>query len=508
MTAVLPQKLVLTNANLRELSINHLPVIKDGKLEGHHDEPNSDAYIVLDGAPNVPLGFGLYVGKRQKSFVMQVRVGTRVKRITVGQYPEYTVNAAVKAKDARLLAHQMRVAMKHGVDIAGVRRQERVNAADTLGDVLDQYLAKYMLKDDARENSIKAIKAAMRRLTPWMHLSIAAIGSQTVDDIWKKLAKEQKHMTAAEQTLMWCRAAFNVYIEKRDADRNQATHDGRSLVNPFVSAKRLMRTRAQLEQEYEDKKTRNPLANTPERLGVWLDTLWERRAVNRDAVDYVLLTLLTGSRKSETAALAWAERLLDEGLDPAKHSVLTINRDGTKGTATFRKTKSGGTHTVPLGPFACQLMRRRFDEVDCGPYVFPASSTNPATKAKYYNSPREFIYSFRAVLEKTAMAVTWESCREIDPGLTLDVFQKRYQVQWYFTMHDLRRTFCTVAVNIEGMPYAVVQQLMNHGQAGNVTARYGRPSDEMLRKYMAQLEAELLMHSAGIGVQKQQWGVV
>jgi hypothetical protein len=62
-------------------------------------------------------------------------------------------------------------------------------------------------------------------------------------------------------------------------------------------------------------------------------------------------------------------------------------------------------------------------------------------------------------------------------------------------MHDLRRTFCTVAVNIEGMPYAVVQQLMNHGQMGNVTARYGKPSQETLRRYMQKLEDEILRHA-------------
>ena len=74
-------------------------------------------------------------------------------------------------------------------------------------------------------------------------------------------------------------------------------------------------------------------------------------------------------------------------------------------------------------------------------------------------------------------------------------FAQPYPPQWKFTMHDLRRTFCTVAVNIEGMPYAVVQQLMNHSQMGNVTARYGKPTKEALRKHMQELENELLRHA-------------
>ena len=45
------------------------------------------------------------------------------------------------------------------------------------------------------------------------------------------------------------------------------------------------------------------------------------------------------------------------------------------------------------------------------------------------------------------------------------------------------------------MPYAVVQQLMNHGQMGNVTARYGKPSQDTLRRYMQKLEDEILRHA-------------
>ena len=82
--------------------------------------------------------------------------------------------------------------------------------------------------------------------------------------------------------------------------------------------------------------------------------------------------------------------------------------------------------------------------------------------------------------------------------MTLEQFAQPYPPQWKFTMHDLRRTFCTVAVNTEGMPYAVVQQLMNHSQMGNVTARYGKPTKEALRKHMQELENELLRYAAAL----------
>ena len=300
---------------------------------------------------------------------------------------------------------------------------------------------------------------------------------------------------------MWCRAAFNVHIEDQQANRNRASFDGELLVNPFNIARRHMRTRAELEAEYEDRKVRNPLENTPEKLGTWLDALWAKRQRNRDAVDYMLLTLLLGARKSETAKLVWRDQLLAEGLDETEFSVLSLPDGAECGQVTFRGTKSGTTHSVPLGRFATWLMRLRQQEQPSQLYVFPSSSKNPKTESAYYNSPREFVASLRSTLEKKSLQLAWgEYVARRDPEIAASVeaqeeFERRYRPQWVFTMHDLRRTFCTVAVNIEGMPYAVVQQLMNHGQMGNVTARYGKPSQDTLRRYMQKLEDEILRHA-------------
>ena len=109
--------------------------------------------------------------------------------------------------------------------------------------------------------------------------------------------------------------------------------------------------------------------------------------------------------------------------------------------------------------------------------------------------------SLRTTLERQSLQKAWDAyatafkAKGQQPPMTLEQFAQSYPSQWKFTMHDLRRTFCTVAVNIEGMPYAVVQQLMNHSQMGNVTARYGKPTKEALRKHMQELENELLRHA-------------
>ena len=494
-------RFTFTRDNLAKLSASVRPVIQDGKMTGVEKVTEPKQYIVYDTADGVVLGFGMYVGARRKTFVLQTRVGTRVTKVVLGDYPRLNVNTRNALNDARLIASDTRLAMKRGEDIQQLRSEERIIVATTLGDVLRNYLYQYKHGKTPRINSIKAIETAMRRLKPWLSKSLRSIGSTTVDDIWQLIAVEQGHRTAAEQTLMWCRAAFNVHIERQQADRNRSASDGDLLVNPFNIARRKMRTRSELEAQYEDNKVRNPLDNTRQRLGAWLDALWAKRSHNRNAVDYMTLTLLLGARRSETAQLVWRDRLLAVGLKEQDYSVLTLPEADGVAHVTFRGTKSGAAHSVPLGRFATLLMVQRHKDHHDHLYVFPSSSKNPATSSLHYNSPREFVASLRATLEKQSLQRAWDSQRlayeskgQLPPS-TFESFAQTYSPQWAFTMHDLRRTFCTVAVNIEGMPYAVVQQLMNHSQMSNVTARYGKPSQEALRKYMQELENALLRHS-------------
>lgn len=422
-------RFTFTKDNLSKLSAAVRPVIEGEKMTGVEKVEAPEQYTVYDADRHAVAGFGLYVGKRRKTFVLQTRVGTRVTKVKLGDYPRLNVNTGDPLTDARLVASDVRFAMKRGEDIQQLRSEERQIVATTLGDVLRGYLHQYRQGKDPRQNSIKAIEAAIRRLDPWVGKSLRSIGSDTVDQIWHAIAVEQGHRTAAEQTLMWCRAAFNVHIERQQADRNRASFEGELLVNPFNIARRKMRTRSELEAQYHDKKVRNPLDNTPERLGAWLDALWAKRSHNRDAVDYMMLTLLLGARRSETAQLVWGDRLSAQGLKEADYSVLALPHGQEQGQATFRGTKSGFAHSLPLGRFATWLMRQRHAHNRDQLYVFPSSSKNPATKSPHYNSPREFVASLRASLQKQSQS------RASDALLT----EQAHLEQWKFsspTCHD------------------------------------------------------------------------
>jgi len=511
-------RFVFTKDNLKRLFIENLPVVENGQMIDVIPAATPKPYIVFDEDPRAPQGLGFYVGKKKRTFVLQVRVGKTIKKITVGDYPRLNVNTGREDTDIRLIATEVRTAMKRGVGVTELRNEERGYVATTLQDIFDNYLSMYKRGNSPRENSIKAIEAAMRRLNPWMALSIRAIGRETVEQVWDKIAVDEGHRTAAEQTLMWCRAAFNVYIEGQQANRNKASFDGDVLINPFLYARRLMRKRHELEEQYLKNGVRNPLNNDPEHLGAWLNAVWEKRQSNRSAADYLLTTLLVGARRNETARLVWSKHL--EKMPAQKRSEFSevdFDADEGKGRLIFRATKNGTTHIVPMGKFLRWLLVERSKDFGSGMYVFPSNSKNPNTLSPYYNSAREFVYSLRKHLDADKRQLDWDShWAELQDSKGLNAggasksevkkemadakvtFEKEFVGNWNFTMHDLRRTFCTVAINIDGMPYAVVQHLMNHGQMKNVTARYGRPSVDTLQDYMQRLETEILKHGTAL----------
>ena len=62
-----------------------------------------------------------------------------------------------------------------------------------------------------------------------------------------------------------------------------------------------------------------------------------------------------------------------------------------------------------------------------------------------------------------------------------------------FTLHDLRRTFITIAESLDISAYAL-KRLVNHKMSNDVTAGYIVSDVERLRKPMEQVSAQLLQY--------------
>jgi integrase len=155
--------------------------------------------------------------------------------------------------------------------------------------------------------------------------------------------------------------------------------------------------------------------------------------VENDTVrDYLLLMIFTGLRRQEGAQLLWDQV------------------DLRNKTLTIRDTKNRSDHTLPLSDFLFDLLSRR-KEIATGPYVFPGSG-----KGGYIVEPRK------------QMNKVIETC-----GIT-------------FILHDLRRTFITLAEGLDISAYAV-KRLINHKMSHDITSGYIIHDVERLRKPMQQL---------------------
>jgi integrase len=176
----------------------------------------------------------------------------------------------------------------------------------------------------------------------------------------------------------------------------------------------------------------------PHQLGPWMQAVLSLD--NELARDYFLLVLLTGLRRTEAMSLRWRD----------------VDLGGK--TLTVLDTKNHQDHTLPLSDHLLERLRARQREA-VGEYVF--------------EGPRGRLSNLRYAMAKVAE-----------------------QSGVIFTIHDLRRTFATVADSLDIPGYAV-KMLLNHKQASDVTAGYIVADVERLRGPMQRI-TDYLLRAGGL----------
>lgn len=168
-------------------------------------------------------------------------------------------------------------------------------------------------------------------------------------------------------------------------------------------------------------------------LEPWLKAVLDENKCSSPTLrDYLLLLILTGLRRNEGASLQWK------------------NVDLTGHTLTITDTKNHENHTLPLSDFLFDLLRRRKTDAT-SEYVFPGGG-----RSGYIYEPRKYI---NTITKATGIA---------------------------FTLHDLRRTFITVAESLDIPTYAL-KRLLNHKMSNDVTAGYIITDVERLRGPMQRI---------------------
>ena len=178
----------------------------------------------------------------------------------------------------------------------------------------------------------------------------------------------------------------------------------------------------------------------PHQLQAWFDAVLT--IDNPTIRDYLLFVLLTGTRKDESAKLQWTD------IDLIDNSYI------------LRDPKNGRPMQLPLSDYLSNMLTTRKTN-STSAFVFPGDGVRG-----YLVEPKR---QLAKIIEKTDMP---------------------------FSMHDLRRTFVTIAESLDISSFAV-KALVNHKSADDVTSGYIQMNVERLRKPM-QTITDFILKSAEI----------
>jgi len=335
-------------------------------------------------------------------------------------------------REARRLAGEIAA----GKDPVTEKRKKRVQGV-TLSEVLTAYLSTRKLKPI----TIADMTKAMDGFKDWLDRPIKSITRDMVSDRHRRLGKASE--ARANLAMRYLRALLNFAAEEYADDAG----------HPLISenpVKKLSSTRSWFRID-----RRRTVIKATE-LGAWvkavlaLDEVPGREAgtgkenpkLKQGAVarDFFMLVLLTGLRRSEALGLQWSDV------------------DFKAKTLVVRDTKNRSDHELPLSNYLVELLTRRQD-VSGSDFVFSDKDGRRLSNLRF------------------AQARVEKQC-----GVG-------------FCLHDLRRTFVSVAESLD-IPAYSLKRLLNHSIAGDVTAGYLVITTERLREPMEKI-TKFILQQAG-----------
>ncbi len=278
-------------------------------------------------------GFALRVTARgSKAFVLDYRARGRQRRMTIGNYPDWSVAAA------RAAARDLKREVDRGRDPMAERHADR--GAPTIQNLWERYQTDYLPR--------KAVRTQADERSMWQKIILPAIGKMKVTDVThedvqalhRQITTKRGTPVRANRTIEVLRTAFNLSIRWKWRPDNPA---------------------AGIQWNPEEKRTRYLSQQELARLSMALAEHHER--VSADAIR---LMMLTGARRGEVLNARWD--MFDLGaslwIKPSSH------------------TKQRREHRVPLSTPVLALLAR-LKEGEVGPYVFPGKSPDqPLTDVK------------------------------------------------------------------------------------------------------------------------------
>jgi integrase len=294
---------------------------------------------------------------------------------------------------------------------------------------LQEVLERYLSTRNLKPNTRRTYRYILPRcLGDWMDLPVTAITREMVEKRHQELRRPTRQGTSGE-------AQANTVMHVLGSLLNFAAAnyeiEGKPiiLVNPI---KRLSNNR----QWYQERRRQTMIPD--HKLADWYKAVTSLR--HKTVKDYLLLLLFTGLRRNEAGTLRW-----DDVDFQAK--VLTVRAE---------VSKNNKEHRLPLSDFLEALLKQRFLEKGSSEFVFPG------------RGGKGHIVDSDHVISGVAN-----------------------EAKCPFMLHDLRRTFLTMAERL-GFSYVILKKLANHSGRNDTTFGYIVVDTERLREPMERISNELL----------------
>ena len=386
---------------------------------------------VVDTIPYPETGQKFYRDSEIKGFGLRVGTGSKVY-IAEGKVNNKTVRVTI-GRHGIFTAEQARQEAKNilGMIARGINPNDADKAKRARGVTLAEAFQAYLkARSSLKPRTIYDYKRLMGTyLADWQNKPLVEISKDMIEHKHREIG--ERSPAQANLTMRFVRAILNFAIgQYEDSAGNPIIAD-----NPI---KRLSQTRSWYRVD-----RRNTVIKAHD-LPVWFKAVNnlknDSEGRNRESIkDYLLLLMFTGLRREEGLSLTWKQIDLK-----AK-------------TLTLPDPKNRQPHVLPLSDFLYTLLMRRYAETGkSSPFVFPGDGVKG-----YLNEPAK---QMRRVMAESGVA---------------------------FTLHDLRRTFITVAESLDISAYAV-KRLANHKMANDVTAGYIIGDVERLRIPMQRITDFLL----------------
>lgn len=360
-------------------------------------------------------GFGVKVTPKGKvSFFAEGRVkGGRTRRITLGSHP------ALPVSEARELAADKLKTMRQGTDPVVEERKQKAKDetfAKTLKSVFDEFINSRDLKPTTKldyEGTFRLV------FDDWGNKPIREITRQDVEKRFIEVREKRGLATAGKASRILSAICNFAMVDEIEGEPLLSS-------NPVDVIKQKKYKRVPRRREtHLTKKQIGKLYTFHRDAMDWPEN--PAHGVSKQGINFFLLIMATGLRRSEGLSLTWADVDFDE-------QVLTV-----------RNTKNHTDHTVPLSDLTTTILQSQKTVAKESPWVFPA-----IRGGGHMTAPKSQLARI-----KTATGLS-------------------------FTTHDLRRTFATHAYEA-GAEYEDIRRALNHKAGGGVTAGYVSNSVNRMR---------------------------